>query len=572
MAVKVRVPMMVQDPDIAPGMRAIEEFDIKLEDFFLDGPVTRQVAILDFDPVSGELTAGVPYLSPLKEGQLGRYKLKRTREGYDLDDLDFFKVSVFATVLRTMYLFQEQDALGRPLKWAFPGNQLLVIPRAGMWANAYYERASQSLQFFFFDGNRKPGEKIYTCLSRDIIAHETAHAILDGIAPDLYNAVTPQALALHEAVADMTALLMAFRSHNLRQSVLEKTAGSIKDSTAFSSVAEQFGRARDPGGRSIALRNLLNRKTLDPDDISRDENGRPNRVSRQEPHLLSEVLSGALYTVMVKIHESLKKKYAASSGQSEYSVSGRALANGANQFKRMIFRALDYLPPGEISFADYARAIIAADRAAYPDHSEARDWIGEEFAKRKIIPSRKELRVRTNFEYAPLQKIDLQALVDSDWVAYQFAEKNRRFLKIPPKVSFYVRPRLDVTKVYYRPDGPHESRECLFKVSWQHEEPNPDSFRSRFPTQRQIVLGTTLAIDWDTKMVRALLSTAPGGDESEADQQLKLDRDEWLQKLAGEGLLQIGAGGGASPTGIQVVVTDGVMRVRGTAQMLHIIS
>lgn len=557
--------MMVQDPDIAAGMRAVEEFDITQEDFFLDGPVTRQVAVLDFDPLSGDLTPGVTFVPPQKKRQLGRYRLTRTRQGYDLSELDFFKVSVFASVLRTMYMFQERDALGRNLNWAFPGNQLLVIPRAGPWANAFYERASHSLQFFFFEGNRVPGEVIYTCLSRDIIAHETAHAILDGIAPDLYNAVSPQSLALHEAVADLTALLMAFRSHNLRESVLEQTGGSISNSTAFSSVAEQFGRARDPGGRATALRNLLNLKTLDPDDTSLDENGRPNRVSRLEPHLLSEVLSGALYTVMVKIHAAYKKKYAQESSLSEFSVSGKALAIAAQHFKRMIFRALDYLPPGEISFADYGRAIIAADQAAYPEKSQEREWICQEFVRRKIVQNRQALKVKTNFEYAPLQRLDLQSLIDSDWVAYQFAEQNRSFLKIPPKVSFFLRPRLDVAKVHYTQDGPRETRECLFKVSWQHEEANPDRLSPRFASQRQITLGTTLAIDWNTKTIRALLSTAPGADPGKAGEQLKMDRDLYLQELSDNGLLHLHHAPGAN-----VNIVDGVMRVRGTARMLHI--
>src|SRR6185295_18081466 len=108
-------------------------------------------------------------------------------------------VSVFGTVHKVISLFEEPDTLGRRIDWAFDGPQLLVVPRAGDTANAFYERYSRSLQFFHVD---RPGVgRVYTAASQDIVAHETGHAVLDAIAPDLYDAVTPQSLAMHEAIA-----------------------------------------------------------------------------------------------------------------------------------------------------------------------------------------------------------------------------------------------------------------------------------------------------------------------------------------------------------------------------------
>ena len=46
--------------------------------------------------------------------------------------------------------------------------------------NAFYSRASKSIQFYYF---YKDGKRVNTCLSHDIIAHETGHAILDGLRP-----------------------------------------------------------------------------------------------------------------------------------------------------------------------------------------------------------------------------------------------------------------------------------------------------------------------------------------------------------------------------------------------------
>jgi hypothetical protein len=539
--VKARLPIMLDDPQTSKygGLDDCEEFITRDEGFFLDGPVSRRVAVLDFDARTGEIHPGARFVLPGKK-KLGCYELPQEEGIYSRI---FQQVCAFATVLRTMYLFEEPDALGRRLTWAFGSPQLLVIPRAGEWANAFYERESHSLQLFYIP--RADGEPAYACLSRDIVAHETGHAILDGIAPDLYNALSPQSLALHEAIADLTALLLSFRSEKLRRAVLKATQGSIADSTAFSTVAPEFGQARDPSGQTRYLRSLLNDKTLD--------RGSPNRVNRYDPHALCQVLTGALYTVMVKIHGSLTTGYPGS---------GKALYVGGERFKRMILRALDYLPPGEATFGDYGRAILAADQAAHPDDGQEREWICDEFVRRAMVPDRAALAVETNVRWKPLAKIDLETLAGSDWAAYRFADRQREFLRIPKGVPFRVRPRLDTTKTYYRKKGgePEPIRELIFKVSWDHEEPNGAGLP--YPGKRQITVGTTLAIDWKTRVVRARLTSEWGGEQP-------ADRDQLLKKLAEDGALQA-AGSAPDRPAIRAESLDGLMRVRGTARMLHL--
>ncbi|MBA3430837.1 MAG: hypothetical protein H0U16_05085, partial [Actinobacteria bacterium] len=306
---KVRVPVMIQDPATArfEEMPVLEHFDIEREEFFLDGPVTRRLAVVDFDPRTGMVTATVPF-RPAPEGRtLGVYDVVSET---DLEAEDLLKVSVFGMVLKTMYMFEEEDTLGRELLWSFEADQLLIVPRAGEWANAFYERSSHSIQFFSFKGG---GASVHTALSRDIVAHETGHAILDGIAPDLYNATTPQSLALHEAIADMSALIMAFRSHNLRESILARTVGSIKQSSAFASIAEEFGLAI---GRPGSLRDLLNDFSLDPEA--------EHPIAHDEPHELSQVLSGALYSTIVRLHEHLVQELMGQ-GVAKLPAAGKAL-------------------------------------------------------------------------------------------------------------------------------------------------------------------------------------------------------------------------------------------------------
>jgi hypothetical protein len=558
---EVSVEMMIQDPLVTKlkGItRPTEGFVIKREPFFLDGPVTRRVAVLDLDAHTGRLHPGAPFAPPTPPRKRGTYLVPKP---VDLYSAPFIQTSVFATVLRTMYMFEDADTLGRELRWAFDGPQLLVVPRAGNWANAFYERESRSLQLFFFD---TPAGRVYTSLSRDIVAHETGHAVLDGVAPALYHAVTPQSLALHEAVADMTALFLSLQSANLVEAVLRDTGGSIQNSTAFNSIAEEFGRALDAAGQAHYLRNLNNDRTLDPDDDSVDRWGRPNRVERDEPHDLSEVLSGALYRVLMRLHDTTTRRFM-DDGMEPLAASGKALGITGRRLRRMYLRALDYLPPGEVSFADYGRAILAADQASHPTDDQERRWIREELLRRHMVDDEAALQVQTNLEVAGLDAVDLATLVASDWAAYDFANRHRELLGIPGDVPFEVLPRLHSTKRYYPRGGPEEVQECILKVAWDHQEPN--HLGSAFPAARKVTVGTTLAIDWETGRVRSRLTTDPAAQRQ--------DRDRLLLRMADAGVLvpdrmALGPDGKPLRSFVRAEALGDVMRVRGAARMLHL--
>ena len=157
-------------------------------------------------------------------------------------------------------MFEGPDALGGQVEWAFGSEQLLVVPRAGDWANAFYERGTRSLQFFSFVGTS--GARVHTALSRDIVAHECGHALLDAVAPSLYDSSTPQSVAIDEAVADLIAVLMALDSRRLRESVLARSQNSLAGENAFNAIAEEFGIARPRDDRRRALRDLKNDETL----------------------------------------------------------------------------------------------------------------------------------------------------------------------------------------------------------------------------------------------------------------------------------------------------------------------
>ena len=125
-----------------------------------------------------------------------------------------------------------------------------------------------------------------------------------------------------------------------------------------------------------------------------------------------------------------------------------------------------------------------------------------------------------------------------------------------------------MTKRYYFHDGPRDIREVLFKVSWDRCEPS--GLGRPFPRRRQITVGSTLAIDWETRKVRARLV-------SEHDAQVMEDRDSMLRRLVDAGVLvpdrlALGPDGKRLRTAVRAeMMNDDLMRVRGTARLLHIL-
>jgi hypothetical protein len=599
---KAKLPVMIQDPVEAPrkGVQLWENYEFEDEAFWLDGPVTERVAVLDFDEETGELLPGAAFQPPKRRG-FGRYGVQEPA-GPSAISREFNQVSVLGTILKTLSIVEGERILGRRLRWAFGAPQLLAVPRAGKWANAFYERETHSLQFFYFEP-ATGRDLVYTSLSRDIVSHETAHAIIDAIAPDLYDALTPQSLALHEALADLTAVIMAMNSHALATAVLEQTQGQLSEfTTAFNRIAEQYGRERRG---SLSLRDVSDTVKMD-------------QVPSVEPHELSVVLSSALYELFLRIYAERHEDLVAQDGERfpdpGFSMSGKALAISADQLARMIYRALDYLPPGEASFAAYGRALWAADMVAFPDDGACRDGLCQAFVNRKIVAEEDALHVKTGFE-APLeQPVDLDDLVDSDWVAYQFANLHRDLLAIPKEVeSFRIHPRLRTGK--WRGEDKPLLEDILFRVSWDHVEDN--GVGRGLPPRRRVTAGTTLVINTDggcdadpvagggfvelaqtpaTKLSvaqsydpdrqrRLLRVTKPGKDtllvrarlSSDLGESERKARDQMLAHLIDEGLVEldehaVGPDGNLRSAIVYAQTRSNVVRLRGTTRMLHIAS
>ena len=108
--------------------------------------------------------------------------------------------------MRTLARFE--FALGRRVAWGSDGHQIHVAPHAFADANAFYSREDEGLFFGYFTG--RDGKPVFTCLSHDVVAHETTHALLDGLRRRYIEPSSPDQAAFHEGFADVVALLSVF--------------------------------------------------------------------------------------------------------------------------------------------------------------------------------------------------------------------------------------------------------------------------------------------------------------------------------------------------------------------------
>ena len=415
-------------------------------------PVKRPLQVYAFDPTLGrhlgnEMTISVRY-EKLGKGPVGERFAVVDYDGstktflapVDLDDpkilicggLDptesdprFHQQMVYAVASETLERFEA--ALGRRLHWRYPlgpdkkpvarrRNRLYLFPHAMVQANAFYDPDTHGILFGYFragdvEGAQVlPGQTIFTCLSHDIIAHETTHAVVDGIRPGFMEPTNVDVPAFHEAFADLAALFRHFSHREVLLDTLQRTGGMLYQSTLRADVpgaaptapaeieaqvtpdnplielARQFGQV---SGLHSGLRSALG-TPQDPHAI----------MSTTEPHARGAILVAAVFdayfSVYVQQTADLFRTFRAGGGSANPVELPGPLANllaikasrTAELFFSVCARALDYCPPIDITFGDFLRALITADLDLYPSDSyNVRDAVMQAFRARGILPS-----------------------------------------------------------------------------------------------------------------------------------------------------------------------------------------
>lgn len=482
----MEIPVFIKDPLVAieNPLLGIQEIAVRLEHGLFDGPTSSRVAVVDFnsntqtltDPVVWDADQGWFHI-PQDNNQSAEIEwlpeaprdISRVKdpEKYQQEYADFIaktvrnpyfhQLNVWAVVQRVLEFYEEEQALGRPVPWGFDGNRLIVVPHAGYGENAFYDQNSKSLQFYYFGDQESPG---FTCLSFDIIAHETGHAILDGIRP-FYNQVSSvQTAAFHEFVGDLTAILLALFNRDIRQFVSQTTEGKLEDADVLANIAPEFGQ--EVQGRPY-LRTAFNDLSMSAvqDSLS--------------PHKVSQVLTGSMFDILTGIATKHLQKNLNSTRKI---TPAQALWWAADRFRRVALQPLDLCPPCDIQFIDYARAVIRNDlltnsvdeqgyRQIMLDVFHQRGLCSCDYASGQDLPADCLFADLYTFERMQFTYHDIGRVSRSRTAAYYFLNDNRDILHIPSHQDVKIVDLYDNSK--YGAAAERLPREIVLEYLWQEQ-------------------------------------------------------------------------------------------------------
>lgn len=393
-----KLTIIAQDPSVrVRGAILTARVDVPAEALG-PGPGGHRVSVVDYDVTANTLYQPA-ILETDAEGHIandlagageadGRRTSAKALNARLLDDPRFHAQNAFAIAMRVLARFE--FALGRRVAWGSQGHQLHIVPHAFAEANAFYSREDRGLFFGYFTG--RDGKPVFTSLAHDIVAHETTHAILDGLRGRYLEPSLPDQAAFHEGFADIVALLSVFSLKEIVGALLDGTAGGrrlidskaltrekLKESVLFG-LADEMGQAL-----SVVRGDSLRRSVKLP-------KGKPYRSMDEfkEEHARGELIVAAVMNAFLDIWLSRIAKVGFIEGSKrDRSIVVEEGARVADHLLTMAIRAIDYCPPTDLDFSDYLSALLTVDREVVPDDTRYgyRQALLDNFAAFDIPPA-----------------------------------------------------------------------------------------------------------------------------------------------------------------------------------------
>ena len=339
-----RVLMWKQDPSV---------LEMGTRKAFLPGVVLA-------GPRDARIASGDPGISPVEPNAFGDFVTMP-------DTPQFDAVHTFAVVRQTLTMYQRSlssSGAEMPLPWQWNSSidtaPLQIFPYGlPNVMNAFYSRAQSCLKFGDFVPSGQ-SERVFTCRSFDIVAHETGHAVLDGLKPHWLLADSPpQTGGLHESFGDLTAIFLALFQLDQCEAVVAQTKARLHDKTFLADIAEQFGLAL---GGTTGLRNADNDLTLSQ--------------AGTQVHAISQVFTGAVYDILADIF-ALERNPA-------FEDDAAVLHRVAAWLRGLVLRALVAAPDIAATYADVVNEML---RLTIEDGKPAgyADAIRHQFTIREVV-------------------------------------------------------------------------------------------------------------------------------------------------------------------------------------------
>lgn len=386
--------VIAQDPSVRRAGRIVTAQVAVPAEELGPGPMGYRVQVVDYDATRrdfhGSHVLPAARSAEPRSWQRGEPSMARS--------LRFHAQNVYALVMKTLARFE--FALGRRVQWSFQNHQLKIAPHGMADANAFYSPDAEGLVFGYFEG--ASGDRVHTCLSHDIVVHETTHALLDALRERFMDPSTPDQAAFHEGFADVVALLSVFaqpevvehlllggKAHSAKVAFVSRKdvePKALRRSTLFG-LAEQMGSELE-GVRGQPLRQSA---VLEPNPALKDTPEFLEEHNRGEL-FVAAVLQGFVRAWSRRIVES------GTPGQARFPLRRVAEegADIADTLVTMWIRAIDYMPPVHLEFGDALSAALTADLEVRPDDSRynLRGAMLESFESFGFVPasSRREPR------------------------------------------------------------------------------------------------------------------------------------------------------------------------------------
>ena len=436
--------VIAQDPSVrvkgATGPILMARIAVPAEDL-IPGPIGYRVQVVDYDSTTQRFNGAHDLPDSLAAEPAGWAR----GDPKIVDDFRFHAQNVYALVMKTLARFE--FALGRRVGWSFRTHQLKVSPHGMLDANAFYHPRGEGLVFGYFAG--ASGRAVYTCLSHDIVVHETTHALIDALRERYLDPSSPDQAAFHEGFADVIAILSVFSQPELVRMLLaspakkgsdaalidraDVTATALRRSALFG-LAEQMGQEIQ-GSRGGPLRQsallAANPELFDSPEF-------------QEPHRRGEVLVAAVLNGFIDVWAARIQDLGVP-GQRSFAVARVAEqgADIADVLATMWIRALDYMPPIHLEFGDVLSAALTADTEVRPDDSRfrLREHMRRAFLAYGIEPPRSADRETGTWRHAPgglsYDRVRFESMRSDKDEVFRFLWENRKPLEVELRKGAY---------------------------------------------------------------------------------------------------------------------------------------